>query len=360
MPRARSHVLQVAATVHGGRAALHHDARHVVDFSVCLNAHGPAAVVRAAIRDCAVDEYPDPTSHDARAIAAARWRRPIDELILGAGSAELIQAVCFAYVEPGDGVLVMAPCFGEYARAAQLCGAQVQTALTTDDLVRRIADRPKLVFLASPSSPIGQQESLHTLQFIADACRAVDALLVLDQAYDGFTTAPHGTPALPGHSHVLHLRSLTKDHALANVRVALGVASPEVVRALEAVRIPWAASGAAQAAAIAALSDEAEAHARVTTELLRHEAVRMRTALQGIGFSVLASDTHYFLVECQNAAHARTWLIDHAALLVRDGTSFGLPTHVRVAARHAEDNDRLIEALARFRSTLSRSTHDAS
>jgi histidinol-phosphate/aromatic aminotransferase/cobyric acid decarboxylase-like protein len=339
---------------------LHHDARPLVDFSVCLNAHGPAPIVRAAIAQCPVDEYPDPTSFQARATIATHCHRPIDELILGAGSAELIQAVCLAYLERGDAVLIATPCFGEYARAARLCGAHVRSTATIDELIAHIGDAPKLVFLASPSSPIGGQESLDTLRRIADACLTVDALLVLDQAYDAFTLTPHGTPALAGHSHVLHLRSLTKDHALANVRVAFGVGAPDVIRALEAVRIPWAASGAAQAAAMAALSDTAQAHARATTSMLRAEAVRMSAAIAAIGFPVIASDTHYFLVKCHDAAQTRAWMLDHASLLVRDGTSFGLPTHVRVAARLAQDNDRLIAAFAQFRSTFSRSTHDAS
>lgn len=353
MPRPRRVVSQVPAAIHGGRAALHDDARRLVDFSVCLNAHGPATVVRDAIAACAVDEYPDPISLGARAAVAARYRRPIAEIMLGAGSAELIQAVCLAYVEPQDTVLVATPCFGEYARAAGLCGARVQEAPTVDELLAHIANGPKMVFVASPSSPVGQQLPLNTLRLIADACEAVDALLVLDQAYDGFTAAPQGTPALPGHSHVLHLRSLTKDHALANVRVAFGVGTPEVIRALEAVRTPWAVSGAAQAAAMATLTPEAESHARTTTATLREEAVRMRAAIERIGFSVTPSDTHYFLVHCGDAARARQWLLEHAALLVRDATSFGLPTQVRVAARLAEDNDRLIEAFTRLRSTLS-------
>lgn len=365
MPRPRPEILHTPAAMHGGRAALSSTAplpmasspmalppTATIDFSVCLNAFGPAANVRAAIAACAVDEYPDPTSRAARAAAATHWHRPIEEIVLGAGSVELIQATCFAYIRPGDAVLVATPCFAEYARAAALCGATVRSHTSLDELRRQIEPGVRMVFVASPSSPMGLQMSPSVLHDLADACAAVDALLMLDQAYDGFTAQPLGTPALAGHAHVVHLRSMTKEHAIANVRVAFAIAPPDVTEAIERARVPWAASGAAQAAAIAALSSEARAHAHTTTTRLRNEAAHIRHALMEQDFEVPPSDTHYLLVSCGDATRVRNWLLEHHGLLVRDGTSFGLASQVRIAARRPEENDTLIDAFAHLRSTL--------
>lgn len=357
MPRPRPEILHTPTAVHGGRAALSPVALSrttsaVIDFSVCLNAFGPAASVSAAIAACAVDEYPDPTSRAARMTAAVHWQRPIDEIMLGAGSVELIQAACFAYIRPGDTVLVATPCFAEYARAASLCGATVRTSASTGELLRQIGPGVRMVFVASPSSPMGLQMSPAVLHELADACAAADALLILDQAYDGFTAYPLGIPALAGHTHVVHLRSMTKEHAIANVRVAFAIAPPDVVEAIERARVPWAASGAAQAAAIATLSPEARAHAHTTTTRLHNEAERIRHALSQQGFEVSPSDTHYLLVSCGDATRVRDWLLEHHGLLVRDCTSFGLASQVRIAARRPEENDTLIDAFAHLRSTL--------
>lgn len=355
----RPEVSGTPLAMHGGR--LHRSdaagaapvVRH--DFSVCLNAFGPPPVVVDAIRDSRPDEYPDPYCRAPRAAAAARWGRPIDELAFGAGATELIYAVCFAYLRPGDHVLVDAPAFGEYARAAALCGARTQPVDAPVDVgddvrframidaVRRTG--PRLVFCAAPTSPFGTAIGRDALGELAGACGAVGALLVLDQAYDAFAAVPLGTPALPGHRAVLHLRSLTKEYALAGVRAAFAIGPAEVVGAVERVRVPWSASNAAQAAAVAALGDDGAAHAVRTVAALRSEAVRLAAAFRHDGCEVRRSTTHFFVARVGNAPRVRAALLQGFGILVRDCSSFGLPEWMRVAARTAPENDALLAAL---------------
>lgn len=355
MISARREVDATPFAEHGGRLALAHadgagPARH--DFSVCLNAFGPAEVVSRAIAECRIDEYPDPRSHRVRHAAAERWRRPASEVVFAAGAAELIHAVCFAYLQRGDHALIGAPAFGEYARAISLCGATPRTIGLLDDprAIERLAaeiarTRPRLTFLTTPASPTGDMFNVDDLRTVADVARANDCLLVLDQAYDAFALTPLGTPALAGHDAVLHLRSMTKDHALAGVRVAFGVAAPGVAESLERVRVPWAASTAAQAAGLAALTESAAAHVARTTAVLRSEATRIASALTTRGVTVRPSATHFFLIRSASARTTRGRLLTEFGLLVRDCTSFGLPEWIRVAARTRAENDILIACL---------------
>lgn len=355
----RSEVSGTPIATHGGRLDWNDVAgaalvvRH--DFSVCLNAFGPPPVVVRAIRHSRPCEYPDPYCRAPRAAAAARWGRPVDELAFGAGAAELIHAVCFAFLRPGDKVLVDAPAFGEYARAAALCGARTQPVdapidvagdvrfRTMIDAVRRTG--PRLVFCAAPTSPFGAAIGRDALGELAGACGAVGALLVLDQAYDAFAAPPLGTPALPGHPAVLHLRSMTKEYALAGVRAAFAIGPAVVVDAIERVRVPWSASSAAQAAAVAALSDNGAAYAVRTVAALRREAVRLTAAFRHRGCDVRRSTTHFFVARVGNAPRVRSALLEGAGILVRDCSSFGLPEWIRVAARTAPENDALLVAL---------------
>jgi histidinol-phosphate/aromatic aminotransferase/cobyric acid decarboxylase-like protein len=353
----RDEVMGTPIGEHGGRRALGDSdgSRPAVihDFSVCLNAFGASDIVRRAIVESRVDEYPDPACRDVRRAAAGRWNVPMSDIAFGAGAAELIHAVAFAYLRRDDSVIVAGPAFGEYARAAMLCGATVTTVSvddgTTVDLDRLVQSveqrRPRLVFAATPMSPTGVALDIAQVTRLAECCRRVDALLVLDQAYDAFAAHPLGTPVLPGHSHVLHLRSSTKDHALAGVRVAFGVGPAHVIDALERARVPWVASTAAQAAGIAALSDEALAHVAATTARLRHEAARIAGAMAAARVETRLCSTHYFLVQCGRAAQARQHLLDRSHILVRDCTSFGMPEWIRIAARTPEENDILIAAI---------------
>jgi histidinol-phosphate/aromatic aminotransferase/cobyric acid decarboxylase-like protein len=308
-----------------------------------LNAFGPAASVLDAIQNSRVDEYPDPSSHSARAAASAGWSVPAENVILGAGSAELIDLVCRAFVAPGDIVAVDWPAFGEYSRAARIYGGRV---------VRGVDDNARVVFVCSPSNPFGRVRAVAELRAIADRCAERDALLIIDQAYDAFTECQTGTPALPGHPAALHLRSLTKDHAIAGIRVAFGISSREVLQAMHAVRVPWSVSSAAQNAAAATFEAEAVVHVALTTAELRREAGRMRDALAAMGYESNDSHTHFFTIRVRDAADARSALLHRFQILVRDCRSFGLPDRIRIAARLRTANDALLHAMFDLRDAL--------
>lgn len=358
MIQPRAEVAKLALAEHGGRNALTVPVAY--DFSVCLNAYGTPPSIVSAMRDACVDEYPDPSSRVARRVVAERWGCSAEEISLGAGAAELIQAVCFAYLRRGDSAMVVRPAFGEYERAIALVGARVRGTVMQgesgmiDDvaaLVREIRrTKPRLAFIGSPVSPTGEVVSTPALEAIANVCRDASCLLILDQSYDGFQATPAGTPMLRGHEAVLHLRSLTKDFALAGVRVALGVGPANVIDAIERVRVPWAASAFAQAAAIATCSDEATACVRATSELLRGELARITARCGELGLECSASRTHYMTIGCGDARVARERLLAGHGILVRDCASFGMPDRIRVAARTPQENDALIAALPQIAS----------
>lgn len=354
----RPEVLSVPPATHGGPAGTADERLPVrLDFSVSLNAYGPAPKVREAILAAPPDAYPDPECLAPRRAAAARWERPVAEIAFGAGAAELIHAACFAFVRPGDQVAVAGPTFGEYARAVRLCGGLVlepagiasEVAPRVDlDLLREAVHtyRPRLAFACAPNNPTGQLWPSAALAALADECERGGTLLVLDQSYDAFADSSLGTPALPGHAATLHLRSITKDHALAGVRAAFAIGPPAVIAALERVRIPWSASAAAQAAAVAALSEEGVSYAGGCAAKLRAAARDLSGGLRGSGLDPLPSDTHFFLVAVGDAAVLRGRLLREYAIKVRDCASFGLPRHIRIAARRPDENQQLLHALS--------------
>lgn len=312
-PSARPALARIEPLVHGGAEPEADGPVGVrADFSTGVNAFGPAPIVLDALRHADPASYPDPHCRVARQ-AASRWTgRPPEEILIGAGTAELIYAAALAFVRPGDLVLIPEPAFGEYHRAAGLAGARVCALRFDGDTDSRrgaaenfcqivLRQRPRMAFLASPESAAGGLLEPELLTQMAGDCQLVGTLLVLDQAYDAFTHRPLGTPALPGHAAVLHLRSLTKDHALAGVRVGLAIGPPTVIDAVARVRPPWTASSLAQAAVGAACLEEAQRHVRDTTARLRDEASRLATACAGIGIRAMPSATHYSLLEVGEA-----------------------------------------------------------
>jgi histidinol-phosphate aminotransferase len=351
--RARPEVAAAPAAVHGGpRAGGERPPR--VDFGVAVNAWGPAPVVLEAIRAAPVDRHPDPDAVAPRRAAARLWECAVDEVVFGAGATELVHAVCHAFLRPGDSALVPTPTYGEYARAVALCGARVLQgiaappafALDPDSIASAVVrHRPRLAFLCAPNTPTGQPFTREELRAVADACAASDTLLVLDQSFDGFLREPLGTPALPGHPAVLHLRSISADHALAGVRAGFAVGPPAVAAAVHRVRAPWVASTAAQAAGAAAMTGEAQDYVASTVPRLRFERELLEASLARLRFPVVRSATHFLLAAVGDGARLARSLEEGHHLRVRDCASFGLPGHVRIAARTPEQNNKLVRAL---------------
>jgi len=367
-PAARPALARIDPLIHGGPGEETGFRVIRADFSTGVNAFGPAPVVMDALRNADPAAYPDPQCRLARD-AASRWTgRPADEVLIGAGTVELIYAATQAFVRPGDLVLVVEPAFGEYRRAARLAGAKVCASHFAGGSARRhgavedfcqtlLRHRPRMAFVGSPESATGAALEPELLTRMADVCQLVGTLLVLDQAYDAFTRRPLGTPALPGHAAVLHLRSLTKDHALAGVRVGLAVGPGTVIEAVARVRPPWTASSLAQAAVIAACAEPAQRHVQATTASLIEEASRLAAVCAGAGIRPLPSATHYFLLEVGDGDRvARALLHDHA-LRVRSAVSFGFPSCIRVAARRPEENALLVPALRKIASLPATENH---
>ncbi|MGE3809598.1 MAG: histidinol-phosphate transaminase, partial [Gemmataceae bacterium] len=322
----------------------------VVDFSVCLNPFGPAPGVAPAIARAAIDTYPDRDCRRLRAALAEHLCVVPTQVLVGNGSSELIALAALAYVRPGDRVLVLGPTYGEYARAARLMGGKVIAcnASAGDDFklgegaVRQGLQetRPGLVFLCNPNNPTGTM--LPVERIAGWAKQQPGCLFVVDEAYLSFA-ADAASACFLGRDNILVLRSLTKDHALAGVRVGYAVGAEAVIDVLARVRTPWSVSTAAEAAGLAAVRDRA--HLESCLRQLAQAKNELVDGLVKLGLAVLPSATHYFLVEVGNATEFRARLLPHG-MLVRDCTSFGLPGHVRISTRRPEENQRLLDVLA--------------
>jgi histidinol-phosphate aminotransferase len=197
----------------------------------------------------------------------------------------------------------------------------------------------RLVFLCNPNNPTGQVLPLDWLASWSQ--KFPQTLFVVDEAYIAFTTGLPSAISL-SRPNLLVLRSMTKDYALAGLRLGYAVAHRAVIEALRKVRPPWNVNAVAQSAGIAALGDPDHlSHSLAKLVMARQE---LTTALRLRGLKALPTQVHFFLLEAGNGKHLRAGLLAKG-ILVRDCASFGLPGHVRIAARLPEENARLLAAL---------------
>ena len=352
--RPRREVDQLAAVTHGG---FHGGNKHVIDFSANVNPYGPSPRVWDALREVPIGRHPDPRATRLRQFLSERAGLAMNQVLIGNGSVDLIYHIAVAFLRPGDRVLIVEPTFGEYAAACRIMGADI-VSVPTQPLEQFRIDptalaawlqrvQPRLFFLCHPNNPTSIYLERDAVEILLSACR--DTLMVLDEAFVRFLEDPWSALDLLQTGHLLILRSLTKDYALTGLRVGYAMAMPPIIQAIEKVQPPWSVNALAQAGAIAALEDE-EYLCRTLAEL--QQAKRGLVAqLVERELAPLPSSVHYFLLPVRSAAETYARLLERD-ILVRDCTSLGMPTFVRIATQKQEDNAMLLRTLDEIRDEL--------
>lgn len=321
------------------------DSDSLIDFSVNINPYGASVRALEALRSFDPTRYPDRHSLDlCESLAQANTVTP-NHILIGNGAAELIWLIAHALIRNGETVMIAAPTFGEYERAARACAANVilfrasppHFHLDVEKLVAQIkTTQPRLVFLCNPNNPSGAYLSDSASKRIAEA--SSESVLILDESYRAFVTlSPFGRPPT---ENTIVLRSMTKDFALAGLRLGYALAQPKWINAMREYQPPWSVNGAAQAVGLAALSDIN--YVRHTLELTQQDAATLRESLIVLGADVAKSSTHFCLINVGNGAAWRRQLM-HGGCLVRDCASFGLPSYIRLSTRVPKQNKKLID-----------------
>ena len=326
----------------------------VLDFSTNLNPAGPAPAVRRALAQADPVPYPDAQGAMVKRALAAHLGVQPALVALGAGAAALLWDLARVLLRPGARAVLEAPGFAELPAAAAASGAELTfvrgggpaDVAGVEALIRAAREsQANLVALSWPSSPAGTLRPAEDIDALARALPTTPILV--DEAFLSLSRGwEERARVFPG--HVIRVRSLTKDHALAGVRVAYLLGAPDLVDTLEAQRPPWSVSSYALAAARATLAaDEhvAESRARV---LAWRDALDAR--LRSLGLRPEPSSTLYGIVDVrplglEDAASLRATLLRRDGILVRDCASFGLPHHIRLCARPPADQERLSAAL---------------
>lgn len=321
----------------------------VLDFSVNSNPFGPSPRVRRALTRVPLDRYPDRECLALRRALAVRLGTTPDQLVVGNGTSELLWLTAFALLRKGDRVMIIGPTFGEYARVAALMGARLchwtarpeQSFEVSEKGVARAlrASRPTLSFICNPNNPSGTVVLREVL--MAWATAHPETLFVVDEAYQSFAPGFESMVGT-GQENVLVLRSMTKDYALAGLRLGYAVGTPALIEALARVRAAWNVNALALAAGLIALEDDLY-QKRCLSALLEAKQALV-AGLTELGWTPLPSAVHFFLMQVGEGAALRRALLQQG-ILVRDCASFGLPTYVRIATRRPEENARLLAAL---------------
>ena len=337
-----------------GKDAAQAEAEHGITDAIKLasneNPWPPVPAVTAAIEKAAAgaNRYAD---HRATALrtALADWLAvDVDRVTVGCGSVGLLQQLCLTYVEPGDEVLYPWRSFEVYPVYTQLVGGTAVTvplvdhAFDLDAVADAVTERTKLIFLASPNNPTGTALSTDDLdRFCARVGHGT--IVVIDEAYREFNDAALGDPVhdvLPAHPHAVVLRTFSKAHGLAGLRLGYMVGAAAVVEAVDKTLFPFAVNAVAQAAGIAAIAADAEIADRV--ESLRAERDRVAAALRAAGHRFPSPHANFVWLPIGDRTEQVYLDLERRGVVTRPFAGEG----IRVTIGTAEENDRFLTTLA--------------
>jgi histidinol-phosphate aminotransferase len=283
-------------------AAFGVDPADVVKLGSGENPFGPSPAALDAITGAlgGLHQYPEWTSLDLRAAVAAQEGVDPAQVICGAGETELISALIRVFAGPGDEILMHRTTFPVYHLYAEAEGrtpvyaeAGSGPVMDVDDLIAKVGDRTRVVFLTSPHNPSGRLVTPADIRRVAVA--APGALVVVDEAYIHFSAQETAVGLLPEFANMIVLRTFSKAYGLASLRVGFGIASTEIVDPLMRVKPTWNLGHAQVAGAIAALGDRE--HVARTTETIRANREWTAAELAGVpGLSVVEESQANFLL----------------------------------------------------------------
>lgn len=351
----RSEVVSLVTAKHGGRLQLAadlpaHERARLLDFSTTVHAYGPPAGVRRALQEAWVEEYPDPDASAFCAFAARMAGVPLKWVMAGSGSVELLRMIPLAYVRPRDPVLLIGPTFDEYRVGVEVMGGMIhevgarpETSFRPDihaivKIIRSV--RPYLIFLCNPNNPTGHYLTEAEVREILYACK--EGILVLDEAFINFVANPWPSVRLLDAGPIILVRSMTKDYALPGVRLGYAVGDPRLLNPLRRVQVPWGVSTLAQAAGMAALSDEG--YLPKVMAAVREDARGFVEGLRLSGIEAVRGAAHFCLIPVADGDGAAESL-RRLGMLVRSCRSFGLKGYIRIGPRRPGENARLTQAI---------------
>ncbi|QIO22032.1 threonine-phosphate decarboxylase CobD [Haloarcula sp. JP-L23] len=316
------------------------DDPNLLDFSANTNPEVPSGAARvfsaafAASRSYPADDY-----LRFRTAAAEFVGCDPSQVIPTAGGLEAIRLAIQTTVRRGESVLVPTPSFGEYVREVRLQGGE-PAPVGHDEMLDSDPAPHAMAIVCNPNNPTGDCYDAEALRAFADRCRAADTTLLVDEAFLGFTD----DPSLAGRAGVVVARSLTKLFGLPGVRMGYAVASEAARDRLATARRAWSMSEPAAAVGEHCYRDEA--FVERTRERVGDERERMYERLSS-RFGVYPSDAPFLLFEVTDTTVDDLLLTARErGIALRDARTFrGLDSHVRVAVRTPEQNDRLLEAL---------------
>jgi histidinol-phosphate aminotransferase len=347
------------------RAAVEPQAR-LIKLDSNENPFGPSPRAIEAMQSAvaAANSYPDDDCGELRRKLATHHDVPAEQVLVTAGSTAMLGLLCHTMLAPGLNAVTSERSFIVYSMVVHAIGAQLIEAPMREDgfdldaMLAAINEDTRLVFLANPNNPTGTMvEASAVDRFIAEVPGHV--VVVLDEAYYEFAAHLAGRRKVeysrsleylqPGASVVV-LRTFSKAHGLAGLRVGYGLGPAELLGYCALMRETFSVSSVAQAAAVAAL-DDVDYVGRVVASNAEQAQI-LGVGLSELGYRVVPTAANFLYCDVGEDAAGFAGRLHDLGVSVRPLGAWGAPNCVRVSIGTPEENRVFLEAARKVADTL--------
>jgi histidinol-phosphate aminotransferase len=315
--------------------------------------------MQAVLADCGC--YPDDEASTLRLKLAKHHGVSIEQVLVTGGLTEFLGMLARTFLTNGLNAITSERSFIVYRLATRAANAELievpmrKDRFDLDVIAAAVNQHTRIIFLANPNNPTGtvvdSDEVDHFLCEIPD-----HVIVVLDEAYYEFA-ADFATRHGVKYSHsldyvregrnVVVLRTFSKVHGLAGVRVGYGIAPAELTARVSRQRAMYCVSNLAQAAALAAIEDTA--HIRKAVENNTHQAERLMQAISELGYATTVTWANFLYCDLGQDAREFSARLEAEGILVRELERWGAPQAIRITIGTPEQNDALLRALRKLK-----------
>ena len=292
--------------------------------------------------------YPDGSGFYLRNAIAAKLGVKPENVILGNGSNEVIEFLGHAFLNAGDDVITCQYAFIVYKLLATAFGLRtIETPCPDfqqdlDATLDAITSKTRIIFIPNPNNPTGTLISQDAIdRFMA---RVPDKMIVVfDEAYFEFIDDPPDTLRFVREErNVVVLRTFSKIHGLAGLRIGYAIAPAEIIEVLHKTRQPFNVNNVAQAGAIAALDDDE--HLRDTKRVIDEGRAFLQEQFADLNLQFVPAAANFVMVNVGDGCGVFQELLKRK-IIVRPLKGYGLTEWVRISVGTTEENKKLITAL---------------
>jgi histidinol-phosphate aminotransferase len=323
----------------------------------------PKAVqaMRAVLNE--VNFYPDNDVIELRERLAEYHDVDPEQIVPTAGSTALLGIIARTLLSPGLNAITSERSFIVYPIATQAAGGRLfqvpmrEDAFDLDAIVAAIDGNTRLIYISNPNNPTG------TMVTAADMDRFLDkvpdhVIVILDEAYYDFAEQlasqrgvaySHSLDYVKDGRKLVVLRTFSKAHGLAALRVGYGIGPAELMSYFARMRTTFSVSSVAQAAALAALDDKAHTGKVLTNNT--EQSARLAAAMAELGYRVVPTWANFLYCELGEDATQVATQLQAEGVIIRPLGPWGAPTAIRITIGTPQQNEIFLNA---FRKVMAR------